>query len=278
LNKNTRLIQLSLALLACILAVVLFYAPARKNLLKSSKPSQTAKTSSVDDLIIASKAELSPKQISNFANWEMALESVNETDKIAYLDSLSTGWSVLKNPYLAAHYLKQKAVLDSDKETYLRSGRLYFLGFETLQDSSFKEQSLAEATSLLEKAQELDPKDDDIRLELALCYIESPSNPMRGISLLRQLVEENPQNENALFNLGILSMRSGQYDKAIGRFEEILAFSPERFELFRFIGHCYEQIGENDKAIVYFSRFKSKTKDQRLRDETDRYIEKLKEE
>ncbi|MBT8195253.1 MAG: tetratricopeptide repeat protein [Bacteroidia bacterium] len=131
---------------------------------------------------------------------------------------------------------------------------------------------------MFEKVQEIDPKDDDVRLELALCYIENPTNPMRGISLLRQLIDENPKNENALFNLGILSMRSGQFDKAIGRFEEILAFSPERIELFRYIAHCYEQIGEKDKAIVYFSRFKSKTSDQRLRDETDRYIEKLKEE
>lgn len=259
--------------------MVLFYAPARKNLLKSSKPSkEAAKSTSVEDFIISAKADLSPAQISNFANWELALNSAIETDKIAYLDSLSTAWSVLKNPYLAAHYLKQKANLDANKESYLRSGRLYFLAFETLKDSSFKDQSLKEATALFEKVQEIDPKDDDVRLELALCYIENPTNPMRGISLLRQLIDENPKNENALFNLGILSMRSGQFDKAIGRFEEILAFSPERIELFRYIAHCYEQIGEKDKAIVYFSRFKSKTSDQRLRDETDRYIEKLKEE
>ena len=275
---TTKLLQLSLAVLACILAVALFYAPARKNILKSSKLSQASSTSSIDQLISEAKEDLNPAQLSSMASWELAMQSAKKADKIAYFDSLASSWEIFKNPYLSGYYYQQKAKFDLKVESFLLSGRQYYFAFTSLKDSSLKENSLIEATSLFEKALELEPGNEEISLELALCYIEDPSAPMKGIMLLRKLVEENPQNENAIFNLGLLSMRSGQYNKAIERFEQILQFAPERHELFLYIADSYVQIGENDKAIVYFSRFKSETKDQSLRDEIDRYIKKLTEE
>lgn len=256
----------------------LLYAPARKNILKSSKPTQGDSQSSVDYLIAQAKEELNPNQLSSIASWELALESASTSNKVALYDSLATSWLVIKNPYLAGYYYQKKANLDLNVESHLLGARQYYRAFTTLKDSAFKESSLLEATKLFEKAQEIEPENEEIKLELALCYIENPANPMQGISLLRELVEKNPKNENAIFNLGLLSMRSGQYDKAIDRFEQILEFAPERHELFLYIADSYVQIGENDKAIVYFSRFKSKTKDQSLRDEIDKYIIKLTEE
>ena len=276
--KNTRLLQLSLAVLACILAAALYYAPARKNILKSSKSAQSDSKSSIENLIIEAKEGLNSNQLNRIISLETTIESADKTNKIALYDSIATSWAVIKNPYLAGYYYGLKAKLDFNVESYLQGGRHYFTAFNSLKDSSFKTNSLIEATALYEKAHELEPDNDDITLELALSYIENPANPMQGISLLRKLVEDNPKNENAIFNLGLLSMRSGQYDKAIARFEQILVFEPERHELFLYIADSYVQIGENDKAIVYFSRFKSKTKDQNLRDEIDRYIIKLTEE
>ena len=44
---------------------------------------------------------------------------------------------------------------------------------------------------------------------------------MQGIMMLREVLEEDPKNELALFNMGMLSIQSGQYDKAVERLVEL---------------------------------------------------------
>ena len=55
----------------------------------------------------------------------------------------------------------------------------------------------------------------------ALKLIES-NNPMEGVFMLRKILEKDPKNKEALFHLGILSIQSKQYNKAIERFNQLL--------------------------------------------------------
>jgi tetratricopeptide (TPR) repeat protein len=64
---------------------------------------------------------------------------------------------------------------------------------------------------------------DNAAVMLALHYKETGSSgPMQGISMLKKIVKSNPQNTNALWYLGLFSMQSGQYDKAINWFALLL--------------------------------------------------------
>jgi len=276
LSKNTKLAQLSLGILAAVLVVIVLIAPARKKKLLSAKPAQAVETS-IEQIISNAKADLSPSQVSSIATWELALNNARDEDKFAYMDTLAMNWIVLKQPFIAGHYYKQISTVNTNVANLVKSARQYYSSFNSSGNDEIKSTSLKTATELFEKALSLEPDNQEIKLDLALCFVENKDNPMQGIMLLRELIKANPQNENALFNLGVLSMRSGQYEKAIERFEEILAISEKRHELLLYIADSYVQLGEKDKAIVYFSRFKSKTQDKGLIDEIDSYIEKLKE-
>jgi tetratricopeptide (TPR) repeat protein len=106
------------------------------------------------------------------------------------------------------------------------------------------------AVSILTRAEALDPKNEDIKIELGLALVQSrvQENSMKGIFKLREVVEMNPRNAEAAFQLGQLSMDTGQFDKAEGRFRTVLeinpAYHPARYSL----AICLEQLGRVEEA------------------------------
>ncbi len=57
---------------------------------------------------------------------------------------------------------------------------------------------------------------------LAMTLVASDS-PMSGINMLREIVAENPKNRQAILNLGLLAIQSGQFERAKKRFETLLS-------------------------------------------------------
>ena len=66
-------------------------------------------------------------------------------------------------------------------------------------------------------------------------------NPMEGIFMLREILEKDPKNKEALYNLGVLSIQTAQYQNAVNRFNQIIAIdsSDKRAYLQLGISHDY---------------------------------------
>ena len=53
---------------------------------------------------------------------------------------------------------------------------------------------------------------------------------MQGILLIREVLKSEPENTFAIMSLGKLSIQSGQYDKAIERFRQVLDLQKDNIE------------------------------------------------
>ncbi len=69
----------------------------------------------------------------------------------------------------------------------------------------------------------------DQKIERAINLVTSSPNPMPGIMLLREVLEEDPKNVKALSALGLFSIQSNQLDKAIARFEQIVEIDSQNY-------------------------------------------------
>ncbi len=106
--------------------------------------------------------------------------------------------------------------------------------------------------SALEKAQ--NPADpDSLRLMQAVELVNGP-NPMQGIQMLRDMVQKDSTNVDAHYWLGVFAVKSGQLDKAVSRFETILAIDPKHMEACIDLGRVYLQMDSTAKAMEYFDR------------------------
>tara|TARA_B100000963_G_C22097810_1_gene439325 strand:- start:262 stop:537 length:276 start_codon:yes stop_codon:yes gene_type:complete len=59
--------------------------------------------------------------------------------------------------------------------------------------------------------------------------------------MLREILEKDPKNKEALYNLGVLSIQTAQYQNAVNRFNQIIAIdsSDKRAYLQLGISHYY---------------------------------------
>jgi predicted Zn-dependent protease len=79
--------------------------------------------------------------------------------------------------------------------------------------------------------------------------------------MLREILDTDPTNEMALFNLGVLSMRSNQYSKAADRFRQILTNNPANTKAKFYLGLSLVELGKNDDAKKILSEVKKEEKD-----------------
>jgi len=87
----------------------------------------------------------------------------------------------------------------------------------------------------------------------ALKLIES-NNPMEGVFMLRKILEKEPQNKEALFHLGILSMQSKQYAKAVERFNQLLIIDSLDKRAYLHLGISNFELGNEEKANFFFDK------------------------
>ncbi|MBG27518.1 MAG: hypothetical protein CL852_02170 [Crocinitomicaceae bacterium] len=80
----------------------------------------------------------------------------------------------------------------------------------------------------------------------------SGENPMEGILALRALAESDPPNIDAVVWLGIFGIQSGQLDKARERFSEALTLEPGHLEATWQLAMLDMEEGAYDRAVVGF--------------------------
>jgi tetratricopeptide (TPR) repeat protein len=99
---------------------------------------------------------------------------------------------------------------------------------------------------------------------------------MQGIMMLREILETDKQNEQALLNMGRLSMQSGQYDRAVERFEALVNYHPTSLDGNYLLAVCYFESGKSDKAKTQFQKVKSMDSDPVVQTAADDYLKRIK--
>ena len=100
--------------------------------------------------------------------------------------------------------------------------------------------------------------------------------PMKGITLLREVIQKDSNNIDANLQLGLFSVTSQQFSKAIERFNRILRIDSTHIDMYVYLGDTYIQMGEKQKAIESFENYKTRVKDTLIIKDIGEYIKKLK--
>jgi tetratricopeptide (TPR) repeat protein len=79
------------------------------------------------------------------------------------------------------------------------------------------------------------PGNLDAVVEAAVFHVASP-NPMTGIQMLKQVLDQNPKHYRANIELGKFSMMTAQWSKARERFTTAMQAEPKRWEAPYYLG------------------------------------------
>ncbi len=118
------------------------------------------------------------------------------------------------------------------------------------------------------KVQSLDKKIDE-----ALAAMEV--QPMAGIKLLKEVLEEDPKNVRTLELLSEMSLRTHQHEKAVGYLERLNEVKPS-WETQRQLAETYLELKDTAKARSIFVKLYETAPDSKQKESIQQIIEQLK--
>ncbi|MEX2234493.1 MAG: tetratricopeptide repeat protein [Cyclobacteriaceae bacterium] len=192
-----------------------------------------------------------------------------------FADSLANLYRAANQFDSAAWFAERAAEFFNNTESWIKAADNYYQAY-TLALNQERQQTLAsKAQEFYGKVLQREPENLEARTKMAMTYLTS-SNPMQGITMLREVLLKDPKNELALFNMGMLSIQSGQYDRAIERLEELVEINPSHIQGQLLLGLAFMNSGDKERARTQFEKVKTMDKDPAVQATVNSYLKDLK--
>jgi len=261
--------QLGFVIVGLVVVGLLYFA-GNTNTPKSadgpSKAPQAAAEQSVttETILAKAKQKINPDQAQRLALLENAVVRGDvKNQQIHVFHQLARFWADsahIFEPY--AYYTAESAKLENSEKSLTFAAHLFLDNLLTEGEPAMQNWLGKNAKVLLDKALEINPTNDSTKIGLGICYMfgNISDNPMQGILEVRKVVQAHPENLYGQMVLGMGGKKSGQYDKAIERFNLVLQKQPENLEAIFNLAECYELKSDKTNAIKWYQLAKQLVK------------------
>ncbi|MET4108911.1 tetratricopeptide repeat protein [Hymenobacter sp. UYP22] len=198
----------------------------------------------------------------------------DQTAKLRLAQQLAEKYKAVERFDSAGYYLEQVAVVRPGEQAWKRAADQYFEAYSFATTEERQKLLGAKCQELYQKVLKNNPDNLDAKTNLGMAYMSS-SNPVQGITLIREVLAADPRNEKALYNLGFLAIQSGQFDKAVERFQELAKVNPENINGQFYLGVSLAKTGAKAEARKAFLKAKSISPDPALATSVDDELKKL---
>ncbi len=205
---------------------------------------------------------------------EAKVAAADAEEKLTLLQELAKKWDDLAKYAPQGFIYEEMAKISPKFEYYLKAGDAFRSAYTNLQDTAMATALNQMAIQSYERAAELDANNLDAKTGLGAAMVTGTNNPMAGIALLREVVAKDPKNIQANKTLGLFSLQSRQFDKAIERFKTVVELKPDA-ESYFYLATGYENIGLKNEAIAAFQKSKELAADPTLSQFIERRVEEL---
>ncbi len=282
MGNNIRTKQ-ALVITAIVLLVGFLFTREIKGLVVPKKeetaqmPTQTTETASLEEVSATAKNLVSVAFAKDITALENTYKSATGSDKIANAKQLAQKWDDVEQATPSALYLEVVANAEPTLINWLNAGGRLLKSFENTQDSaSIKPILLQKANVAFTKALAIDSTSLDAKTGLGITIVNGMGAPMQGIGMLLDVVKKDPKNLKANMNLAMFAIKSGQFDKAIIRFKEIISNIKATPDAYFYLATAYESLGKNTEAIDAYLSSKKLAANPTLSKFIDKKIAELK--
>jgi len=178
----------------------------------------------------------------------------NAANRVKLATELAAKYTEVAKFDSAGYYYEQVAAVRPGERIYQQAADQYFEAFSFAATEERAKELGAKARGLYNKVLQNNPANLDAKTNLAMTYIAVGEAPMQGINLLREVITTDPNNEKALYNLGILSIQSGQYDKAVERFRHLTEVNPKHVQGNFYLAVSLAETGQKEEAKQVFNQ------------------------
>jgi tetratricopeptide (TPR) repeat protein len=274
------IIVLSLGLIAALFSLPKIIVGDNKKQVLSGKANRDIAKAQKDEDV---KKEESPDEHTPAINATQQTEvnqlkslflNANASEKVTAGQKLIEKYGSYQKFDSAAFIAEQIAKIAPNEKAWVQAGDFYYQAFTFALNDEKALKMGEKARENYQKALDKNPNLLLAKSNMAMTYVSTPT-PMQGILMLREVVAQSPDFEPALFDLGLLSMRSNQFSKAVERFKHIIKNNPANTKAAFYLGVSLARLGRNDEAKQILLQVKEKDKDPAVQEELSKILTEL---
>ena len=239
---------------------------------------------SLDKYLLTAKQKLPVNQQNYLANLENSVKRGDVREQqIKAFNQLSVFWKdSAQNLDLYNFYTAESAKLVNSEKNLTFAAQLILRDLRNEEDLAKRGWKAEEAISLFEKAIELNPINDSLKVGLGSCYVfgkgmaGDAQSTMKGIQQLLQVVKNDSANMQAQLVLGIGGVISTQFDKAVDRLQTVVKNEPANIEAISWLADAYAGKGDKPNALKWYEISKRIINNPAYSKEVDERIKLLK--
>mgnify|MGYP006184590983 CR=1 FL=1 len=210
---------------------------------------QSTATLSIEEASATAKNLVSNATAKDITLLETKYQTAKAEEKIANAKVLAQKWEDFEQSIPSAMYLEVIANNEPSLNNWLIAGNRFLKAFDNTQDSLVQPIMLQKANTSFTKALAIDTTNNDAKTGLGITIVNGMGAPMQGIAMLMDVVKKDPKNLKANMNLGMFAIKSGQFDKATVRFNDIINNIKATPDAYFYLATAYENLGKNNEAI-----------------------------
>ncbi|TCC86564.1 tetratricopeptide repeat protein [Pedobacter hiemivivus] len=218
-------------------------------------PAQETAAINLTEVSTTGKNLLNASLAAEITSLENAFKSASEDKKAPAAKLLAQKWDDLEQTVPSALYLEIVATKEPTLNNWLVTGDKFLKAYDNTRDSLLQPALLQKANTAYTNAVAADSTSADAKTGLGITIVNGMGMPMQGIAMLMDVVKKDPKNLKANMSLGTFAIKSGQFDKAITRFNSIIAIKPTPDAYF-YLATAYENLGKNEEAIDAYLKSK----------------------
>lgn len=223
---------------------------------------------------LVAKQNVNASLVADIEKLEKKINSSSASDLVELQKELAQKWDDVNQPAPAAFAYEVIAEKQANYENWLKAGDKFTEGYQNFPDTSAIPGLVQKAINAYNKALEYNKESLEAQTGLGIAYVTGTQNPMQGIQMLLEVVKKDPKNLGANMNLGLFSMKSGQFQKAVDRFKTVIEIN-QNPEAYFYLATSYENLGMKKEAIAAYEKSKTLAADPGLAGFVDRKIKEL---
>lgn len=236
--------------------------------------SGSAAAVSQESISAVAKQNINASLAAEIEKLEKELKGASDDEVLALQKQLAQKWEDVNQPLPAAFAYEAIATKQPALENWLKAGDKFTEGYQNYSDTTAIPGLIEKAKNAYSKALELNKESLEAQTGLGVAYVSEGKSPMQGIQMLLAVVQKDPKNLSANLNLGLFSMKSGQFNKAVDRFKTVISVDPKP-EAYFYLATSYENLGMKKEAIAAYEKSKELAADPGLTNFVDRKVKEL---
>jgi tetratricopeptide (TPR) repeat protein len=280
MKKQQIVLVIGGALLLCLIYFFGRTVPPQKKSDPTMASTGSAASVDIGSILAASREQLTTTQQAYVSQLEAAVVRGDvKAQQIKVFHQLAAFWKDSAHMLLPyAWYSGEAAKLENSQKSLTFAAQFFLEGVRRQDNPELKKWMGTQAKELFEKALQLNPGNDSLKIGLGSCYLfgNISDMPMQGIQIIREVADRDPNNMYAQFMLGMGAMVSGQLDKAIERLTKVAEHEPGNLEATLVLAEAYERKGEKANAVKWYQVSRKNIQDTAIVKEIEHRISLLK--